>query len=83
MLAQLERDGVQINPIGTRPPQNMTAEPQPAESEESDRGWWPGFLRRAEEPPELAPTPEPLDDPPAEQAPAPIPALPAPGRSSL
>jgi hypothetical protein len=82
LLAQLERDGVMVNPIGTGAPQGVPAGPQAAPPEE-DRNWWPNFLRRSEEPPELAPPPQPLDDAPPEQAPAPVPVLPAPGRSTL
>lgn len=89
LLAQLEQEGVPLTPIGMGAPPRTAATTPPVEPEEPveetqepRRSWWPGFLRRAEEPPELAPPPEPAETlPPLQQAPAPE--LQSPGRTML
>ncbi len=76
LIAQMQQQGVPLTPIGMGAPA-PAAQPAPAPiiieeepEEEQPRSWWPGFLRRAEEPPELAPTPEPVEPtPPPYQAP--------------
>jgi hypothetical protein len=89
LIAQLQQDGVPLTPIGMgAPPAAPQQAPPPVEieeepEEEQPRSWWPGFLRRAEEPPELAPTPEPIEPapPPQQQAPTEEPL--SPGRADV
>lgn len=83
VLSQLEQQGQSLTPIGMA---NPPVQESPAPEEQS-RTWWPSFLRRADEPPDLEPTPGtapapvPIDTTPAEPAPAPV--LQEPGRVGL
>ncbi len=70
VLSQLEDQGQSAMPVGA----GTARIQESSEPEEPTRSWWPGFLRRAEEPPEL--------EPPPESAPAPVPYNATPSESA-